>query len=703
METENNAWSGITASLNALQDQTLTSVLADSLLGYDGNYVIQAPASAYTTLCAYFPLIETVVQDQTGKHFRLNLEPSVPMGTDSVTMRMQLGASNLTEAILNPEAIVAVPSYLLRFVPFVGSAPILIATALRQAFYFASRHSGASQLYPISGSEVTIDVQSILTMLGGSISRAKFFRIFKSGQMDWFVTRAEAAHQFVDGKIRRLPNTYFYQGQVLTPGDADDLGAWLLKNGFDNDPLGTLDAALRGPRSEIFRFPYRLPARGEPSGAAQVRSVRQVVSQLLNQRRLEPALSALCDRLSSHLIRPESFLAVPWYWFKNVLPELGDDLGMLYLMAKNCCYIDWARGQDRDRFWVAGGLESLQAWIGSETLPKRIPHERKSRRGRPRNEEIAPESQYTRDWRESNRDLAGQYLLRTATRKNDAASDWQLRVFDVHLTARDETLRQALAAFLHSLPEPLNEESLSVFAENSLFQSLMLAQSKAHPSRLCHFETLVNEGLCQNETLDGAAICHFDTLADALNCYFETLVTAGICQFDTIIKILIKIKNSLLITENSRPTKSPDGRQDPESQADGETELMDGWDFEDLTREVNPVISKSISDQKLELAFVSWLIQASLSPGVRSPLNLAVSRCLETRMPASQPSQRLARTMPTDLRNALRVSIHRLESGQSGRYAFGGEIGRDLIELMQGAEDLATQKRLARRLLDGIS
>ncbi len=50
METENNAWSGITASLNALQDQTLTSVLADSLLGYDGNYVIQAPASAYTTL-----------------------------------------------------------------------------------------------------------------------------------------------------------------------------------------------------------------------------------------------------------------------------------------------------------------------------------------------------------------------------------------------------------------------------------------------------------------------------------------------------------------------------------------------------------------------------------------------------------------------------------------------------------------------------
>ncbi len=218
MDAQGNAWNIITASLENLQDDSLLDLLSESQLRYDGNYIIDAKPEAYSRLCSYYPLIETVVQDNTGKHFRLNLDKSVPMGTDSDQIRVEIGASSLTDAIIKPEAIVAVPSYLLRFVPYVGAAPVLIATALRQAFYFASRETGASQLYPSEGNEVTIDVQSILNMLGNSISRAKFFRIFKSGSMDWFVMRGDAAHQFVDGQIRRLPNTYYYQGQVLCPG-----------------------------------------------------------------------------------------------------------------------------------------------------------------------------------------------------------------------------------------------------------------------------------------------------------------------------------------------------------------------------------------------------------------------------------------------------------------------------------------------------
>lgn len=703
MNTHENAWKVITASLDDLQDATLSQLIAGSQLRYDGNYVIEAEASVYSQLCAYYPLIETLVQDQTGKHFRLNLDPSVPMGTDSEILRLQIGATSLTDAILNPEAIVAVPSYLLRFVPYVGAAPVLIATALRQAFYFASRQSGASQLYPRSGNEVTIDVQSILKMLGNSISRAKFFRIFKSGQMDWFVTRGDAAHQFVDGQIRRLPNTYFYQGQVLCPGDAHDLSRWLLENGLRNDPLATLNKALQSPRNQILQFPYRLPQKSDLPTEFTPKSVRQIISEALLQSRLDPAISVLSDRLSSHLIRPESFLALPWYWFRNVLPELGDDLGMLYLMAKNCCYIDWARGHDRDQFWVSGGLESLQAWVGSETLPKRIPHQSKSKRGRPRSKEIASDSQYTRDWREANRALASQYLLRTATRKSEFGTDWKLHVFDVRLTARDETMRQAISAFLHTLPDPVSEQTLSAFAENTSFQSLMLEQSKTHPTRLCHFETLVKEGICQNETLDEELICHFDTLVDGLNCYFETLIEAEICQFDTIIKILVKIKNSLLIDENIQPTKSWSAQNEALVEEVEGNDNQQEWDFDMLLREVNPSIKQRILTKSLIRSFLSWLIQASLSPGVHSPLSLAINRCLETRLPASAPSQRLADLPPGEIRRLTRSTLQRLERGQAGQYAFVGKGGQDLSQLLIGVEDLASQKQLLKRLLDTLS
>lgn len=720
--TEQNVWTEITSTLNALNDDTLSTLLTSSQQLYDGNYVITAEPEVYSSLCQYFPLIETVVQDHSGRHFRLNLQ-SVPMGTDASTLHFQPGAANISDAIINPERIVALPTYLLRFVPFVGAAPVLIAAALRQAFYFSSREDGASQLYPKSGNDVTVDVQSILRMLGNSISRAKFFRIFKSGQMDWFVERADPAHQFVDGQIRRLPNTYHYRGQLLTPGDAADLASWLTEQDLVQEPAAVLTRAINSPRSQILAFPYRLPDSGVQELPVEARSVHQVVSQLLNTARLDANLSGLCDRLSGHLIRPESFLALPWYWFTNVLPELGDDLGMLYLMSKTCCYIDWARGQDRNHFWVAGGLETLQRWIGSETLPKRIPHAAKSKRGRPRTEQIRPDSQYTRDWRSANRDLASQYLLRTATRKTATGTDWQLRVSEVQLTAQDETLRHALSAFLHALPSPLTAETLAVFATNSAIQTLMLTQSKAQPERLCHFETLVKTGICQIETLTRQEICHFDTFVDALNSYFETLVGAGICQFDTILKILFKIKHSLVDNQNSIQPHTPIALLETASpknsqllRVDGdeisekrnsvdqreENQAEPGWDYDQLLSSANATLKNRILGSNLQSAFLSWLIEASLSVGVHSPLSLAISRTLQTHQPASLPAQRLAQLPASVLFDQLISVCQRLDAGQSGRFAYAGQGASDFSLLLQGIEDRATQLRLLHRLADNM-
>jgi hypothetical protein len=703
MMTEQNAWPQITTSLHALHDQTLTGLLESSQLLFDGNYVIAAEESAYAGLCQYFPLIETVVQDHSGKHFRLNLQSSVPMGTETEKLRLQIGASNISDAIINPEAIVALPSYLLRFVPYYGAASVLIASALRQAFYFASREDGANQLYPKSGNDVTIDVNSILRMLGYSISRAKFFRIFKNGEMDWFVERGPAAHQFVDNQIRRMPNTYHYRGQLLTPGDARDLSQWLLEQGLEANPAAVLTKAVNSPRSHILAFPYRLPDSTLPPDDQQSLSVSSVVSQLLGHNRLDPTLSGLCDRLSSHLIRPESFLAVPWYWFTNVLPVLGDNLGMLYLMSKNCCYIDWARGQDRNHFWVNGGLETLQAWIGSETLPKRIPHASKSKRGRPRAQSVKADSQYTRDWRQANRELASQYLCRIATRKTNHTTDWQLQVNDVQLTPKDETLRQAISAFLFALPSPITPQTLATFAQNPALQDLILKQSKLNPERLCHFETLVNQGICQNETLRHEAIRHFDTLVDGLNSYFETLVGAQICQFETVIKILLKLKHSLTQPLNSsQPNTLPfSALAEKEKTVEGSTDQSD-WDFELLLSTANPALKKRLLDARLERVLLSWLIQSSLTASVHSPLSLALTRSLETMKPASPPAERLASLPRAALANTLINVLKRLQRGQSGRFAFVGQGAEDLAQLLQGVTDLATQQLLLTRLLDSL-
>lgn len=700
---EENGWTEILESLAELENDQLQGLLDSSKRGYNGNFIIEAEESVYSGLCQYYPLLETIIQDKTGKHLRLDLEKSVPTGTESTSFRVEIAAANVTDAILKPDSIAAVPSYLLRFVPYVGSSAVLIATALRQAFYRASREHGADQLYPRQGDAVSINVQSLLKTLGNVISRAKFFRIFQQGDMDWFVERAEAKHRFADGRVQREPNTYRYTGLVLTPGDAQDLFHWLQNQGLSVDPLAVLAKAITTPRNQILAFPFRLPDNIESPLFNEPASVHQVVSRALTPNSMDPTLAGLCDRLASHLIRPESFLAVPWYWFQRVLPELGDDLGVLYLMCKNCCYVDWARGKDRNSFWVPGGLPTLQGWIRSDTLPKRIPHGTPSKRGRPKSTSISTESAYTRQWRQSNRDLASQYLCRLDTRNSDSGTDWQLQVSEVQLTAADESLKQAIYAFLFAPPDPLTSELLSAYASNSHWQRVLLSNADANPDQLCHFETLVQAGICQNETFSPTEICHFDTFVDGLNYYFETLIEAGICQFDTIIKILNSLKYAPFFKQKSIPTKiiSKSVGSVPETE-DGSDLLSDKWDYEKLLMGINPDLKNKIRKLRLEKMFLAWLIAGSLNPEIHSPLSFAIASTLESQQSPVGPASRLAELPADELGRLLMKALSRMKQNYLGLVVSTGLGADDLASLLEPIPDNQGRFKLLRRLADAL-
>ncbi len=704
IKMKENGWTEILESLAGLENDQLQGLLDSCNLSYDGNFIIKAEESVYSSLCQYYPLIETLVQDKTGKHLLLNLEKSVPTGTDSTSIQVEIAAANVTDAILKPDSIAAVPSYLLRFVPYFGSSAVLIATALRQAFYRASREHGADQLYPRQDDRVTINVQSLLKTLGNVFSRAKFFRIFQQGDMDWFVQRAEPKHRVANGRIQREPNTYLYRGLVLTPGDAQDLYEWLLAEGILLDPLAVLSKAITIPRDQILTFPYRLPSENESALFTEPASVHQVVSRALAPKTLDPTLAGLCDRLASHLIRPESFLAVPWYWFQRVLPELGDDLGVLYLMCKSCCYVDWARGKDRNTFWVPGGLPTLQGWIRSETLPKRIPLSKPSKRGRPKSNQVNPDSAYTRQWRQSNRDLASQYLCRLDTRSSENGTDWQLKVSDVQLTAADESLKQALYAFLFAPPDPVSPELLSDYASNEQWQRLLLRNAEANPLQLCHFETLVKAGICQNETLTPEQICHFDTLVDGLNYYFETLVEAEICQFDTIINILNKLKYAPFFKQKIIPTKiTPQLGGWIFENFDGSSENSEkDWDYEKLMGGINLGLRNKIQKLGAEKKFLAWLIAGSLNADIHSPLSFAIAVTLENQQHPVPPAVLLAELPADELSKLLKKTISRIKQNYLGPVMNNGAASEDLESLLQSTPDRQQRLKLLRRLVDAL-
>jgi len=719
MDSENNNWLDIQAALTAKQDPALAQLLDSVSVTYNGSYQLSAPPMVYASLCRYYPVIETVVQDLTGKQFRLMMDNSVPMGTvppftrhtqqasaaGDNSLSFELGSSDVSQAILAPESIAAIPSYLLRFVPYVGSNAVLMAAALRQAFYRRSREHGADQLYPRQGDAVSVDVEALLNMLGRVISRATFFRIFKSGALDWFVRRAEPAHRFVNGKIVRQANTYTYLGLQLTPGDAQDLYNWFASGGARVDPAAALQRALELPRDQILDFPYRVPDPEKDRIFSGASSVHEVLQAVIGVTGLTPTLAGLCDRLAAHLIRPESFLAVPWYWFHRVLPDLGSDLGILYLMSKNCCYIDWARGKDRNTFWVPGGLSTLQKWIRSDTLPQRIPHKSPSTRGRPRKEAVNSGSEYTREWREANRQLASQYLCRVNTRPSDQGIDWQLRVEEVGLTASDEILKGALYAFLLDEESSSYSRALAVFASDQRFVQLLRNALSRNPMRICHYETLVAEGICQIETLEPDLICHFDTLVDSLNCHFETLVGAEICQFDTIIKILLRLKDSVIFPKETIQPHSNASLKPPATPV--ETRVVgylagERWNLESILGQVNPILKQRILTSPYRENFLPWLLHGCLTAAIHSPISFAVSRTLETSTGPGGSAARLAALPAPELAELLQSAGQRVLEGYIGRSYLTSGGTDDLEALLASAADARTRVQLLQRALDAL-
>ena len=710
-----NAWPQIRAALSP--NPALRGLVDSCLATYDGVYTLSAPANAFPALAASYPDIAQqvftitqqplrvqVFEQHTSADSSFNLsdetrhsstqkkasKPRVSPQSDNLspeTLHLSAGVSTVTDAILQPESIAAVPAYLLRFIPYIGADAVLVAIALRQAFYRFGKVRGPEQGAPKAGDKVSLEVERILGMLGGALSRATYFRLMKSGALDWFVTNLGSGHQVVRGQVQRLPNEYQYRGALLTPGDASDLADCLLASGLQENPAKALAAALTTPRNQILKFPYSAPA-GERFTEAL--SVPDLLRRLLPTTRLSGELLSLCDAISSALIRPESFLAVPWYWFRKVLPAMGTDLGGLYLMARACGYTDWASGKDRDRFWVQGGEATLQAWVRSKSLPRMIPSDKSSSAGRPRKEAVQSQSDYVRAWRDRSRELARGYLLRSATRagKTDASqTDWQLCVGPTTLTSEDQTLRDAIYAFLcaadqanPALPEALRALRHSPGLQNALLAAahyredlsplallsrevretggmgplschserseessrtastgmphLVQTASTANYSLICHFETLIQECICHSETLTESGICHFETLRQALNCYFETLVAAGICDFETVIQILLKLKNASFFSQDSSNTADPRQLQttldlQPETQK-AEVEDSSGHyeEFTHLFQRIDPRKAAEIREKGLQTQFVAWVIYGALNEKIHDPLNLAVAKTL---------------------------------------------------------------------------
>ncbi len=286
-------------------------------------------------------------------------DPKVDQASDAECAELEPVFASLRDALIEPDRVVKLPTYFLRWLPYVGAKTIFELMGLWQEFYLNSKGK-----QPRAGEKVSTRIERIGIWSG--VSRAQLFRDLEVDQpLSWFIKKIETDYEMdrKTGRAKKSSNKYALYGVPLTPGDAEDLSTFLLQNGIRENPHQALRIALQVQPGEILQYPYRQPSESFKILVPHRKTIQDVISVLIG-RRLDEELSDLVDQLADRLLGTGDFILVRWYFLKHWLPILGHNPAMLVILLRNLCYFNDETGEIRDEVWIEKGYEEIAARLG---------------------------------------------------------------------------------------------------------------------------------------------------------------------------------------------------------------------------------------------------------------------------------------------------------------------------------------------------
>jgi hypothetical protein len=593
--------------------------------------------------------------------------------TDSTPVELDILCRSIRDSLLEPGRVVRLPVYFLRWLPYVQSQIIFVVMALWQEYYLAS--GGKAQK---GNNKVSVRAEQVCQWAG--ISRAQFFRLLQPGStLYWFARKTETDYE-VDrrtGRAKKSSNKYVLLDTPLTPGDAEDLKAFLLDHGIRESPVSALQAAVAADPKQILSYPTRLPPDNFENMQPRYLTVQEIVRDLVG-RRLTPELATLTDQLADRILAQGEFILVSWYFLKNWLPVLGSDAAMLILVLRNLCYFNDETGELRDEVWIEGGYEAIAQRLGIKNprtvatwLPARIDHKK-------RKDELTDRTDQEFARRQRIQDLLGLFVDRTDHRVNSSGSyAWKFKVQRVDpLIPQHEIIRRAASSLLADCEDQgLLDELYSWVDEVNTDLNDCIETVKNGPKIVFRLSNSTN----------GCS----ETLTAILNDCFETLDLEGKDCFETLLKTLKRFKDSQKEKDTSSTQDSSNlSADDPDLQAVAAvTDSKGNWDLEKLLARADKKNRQILLNQEKDgQAFVSWVIHGASQASIQNPYSLAIAKLKENpETSAGGASERLAAYRPRQLAGLIEQELtFRSPSDRNWRMLFA-QAKRDRIRLLADA------------------
>lgn len=579
---------------------------------------------------------------------------------------LQVLRESVRSVLIEPERVVKLPVYFLRWLPYVEAEMLFLVLALRQEYYITTGGKGNT-----SG-KVAARAERVCQWAG--ISRAQFFRLMQpGGDFDWFGRKCETDHEIDkrNGRTKKSPNKYTLYGIPITPGDAEDLKQYLIAQGIRENPKAALLTALSAQPRDIFHYPVRDASEETVSTVPRKLSIQDVVREAAGQK-LSPELMELADQLSDHLLTPNEFILVSWYFLRHWLPLLGADVAVLILILRNACYFNETTGEMRDEVWIEGGYEALAQRLGLAN-PRLIAHWFPAAIERSRQKQNWTRStEKELDRRAQIQERVGAFILRVDHRAGENGSyAWKFKVRRVDpLIPEHEHLYQEVARLISDLDQ------------DGLLDELADLLDRAFND--CS-ETVENRAMIVLRRSKFFNDCS-ETLATRLNDCFETLNVESDDCFETLLKILKGFKDSFLEQDtSSNQDSSPVQRAHKLKQRVAEvTDSQNAWRLETLLANAGEKQRLLLSQQeKNGIAFVSWLIHGAANQRIESPYSLAIAKLTETpRKGAGGACDRLAALPPEEFIQMLQQRLSLSQPGNTDWNLVLGNAKLDRIRLL---------------------
>ena len=595
--------------------------------------------------------------------------PSWINTTDDKTVfwDLDIQAASLRNCLIEPWRVVRLPVYTLRWLPYVGAQTIFLVLALWQEQYLSS--NGREKK---GNNRVSIRAERICQWAG--ISRAQFFRLLQSSQdLKWFVRKIETNHE-VDkktGKVKKSSNKYELLDTPLTPGDAQDLKAYLLAQGIKENPEPVLLAAVHINPGEILQFPVRQPPLDFPTMTPIHLTVTKVVQDLIGHRLHGDSIN-LTEQLSERITAQGEFILVSWYFLKNWLPILGPEAAMFILILRNLCYFNDETGEMRDEVWIDGGYAAIASrlginnsrlvsqWLGAFFEKKKT------------KEELSDRTRAEFHRRKLIQEQIGLFIQRVDHRINPNGSyGWKFKIQRTDpLLQQQQTTMQAAVELL------IAAESRGVLEELFVWQGQV--------ANGC-YETVNSERMVDlrlsNLTMNCSA-----TLKELLDGCFETFEVDFKDCFETLLKILKYFKDS-------QNEKIPANSQDPSTKNNLAVAVVNSqgnWSLEKLLARADRKNRSTLLAQETNaLPFVSWIIYGVSQPNIQNPYSLAIAS-LKTNpgVGAGGASERLAALPPKKLQQLILETQQLFPPSEPNWRMLFTPLPKERIQLLADALDL---------------